>query len=142
VGSSYCWCTCTILVPVGLASIGSAPRDECPWQRYKGSKSRPPRTNEAPINIRLAANVLHIMSHPAATTDKDIIAPPEHLEHTAGDYDTGLIGASRWGALRRFWWPSLLCVMACLGVMNDGYQNQMPGMQLHSDIYCMGLTPT
>jgi hypothetical protein len=117
---------------VGLASIGSAPRDECPWQRYKGSKSRPPRTNEAPINIRLAANVLHIMSHPAATTDKDIIAP----------YDTGLIGASRWGALRRFWWPSLLCVMACLGVMNDGYQNQMPGMQLHSDIYCMGLTPT
>ena len=42
-------------------------------------------------------------------------------------HDTALGGLSRFQALKHFWWPILFCIMANLGTMNDGYQNQLPG---------------
>lgn len=41
--------------------------------------------------------------------------------------DTGFAGFTKIQTLKYFWWPVLLCIMANLGVMNDGYQNLLPG---------------
>lgn len=46
------------------------------------------------------------------------------------EQDTGFAAFTRWGAIKNFKWPVLLCVLSCLGCTNDGYQNQMPGRSI------------
>lgn len=41
--------------------------------------------------------------------------------------DTAFVAFTRWEAIKYFWWPVLLCMVATLACMNDGFQNQLPG---------------
>lgn len=43
---------------------------------------------------------------------------------------TAFAGFSRLEAIKRFWWPSLICLVSTIGCLNDGYQNQLPGNDL------------